>query len=250
MISFYLCHAFEWNDTTVMIFSFFFIENHFSHYRSQLWDLYLLARVNLHPPRPEMGSCEQFSWTCRSFTENFRRLKPATQTCGWTFSPLFDAISFICEDKSILRRTGSTSVDQIQSQVFLASAVELWSSKVEILSFKLLITLKHKSINHCWLDPFLRNGYRWIWSSRSKDGVFSSWKWNYWRKFGRNVILSQGERHSDRLLNKMAAKFRIDGSSLARDDFADVLINEVISNKVLSYSASDSNSKLKVTGAK
>ena len=49
----------------------------------------------------------------------------------------------------------------------------------------------------------------------------------------------------------MAAKFRIDdGSSLARDDFADVLINEVISDKVLSYSASDSNSKLKVIGAK
>ena len=46
----------------------------------------------------------------------------------------------------------------------------------------------------------------------------------------------------------MAAKFRIDGSSLARDDFADVLINEVISNKVLSYSVSDSNSKLKVIG--
>ena len=58
------------------------------------------------------------------------------------------------------------------------------------------------------------------------------------------------ERHSDRLRNKMAAKFRIDGSSLARDDFADVLISEVISNKVLSYSVSDSNSKLKVIGAK
>ena len=48
----------------------------------------------------------------------------------------------------------------------------------------------------------------------------------------------------------MAAKFRIDGPSLARDDFADVIINEVISNKVLSYSVSDSNSKLKVIGAK
>ena len=33
------------NDTTVMIFSFFRIENRFSHYRSQLCDLYLLARV-------------------------------------------------------------------------------------------------------------------------------------------------------------------------------------------------------------
>ena len=132
------------------------------------------------------GWCEQFSWTCRSFTENFRWLKPATQTCGWTFSSLFDAISFICEDKSILRRTGSTSVDQIQSQVFLASAVELWLSKVEILSFKLLITLKRSEIHKSLL-------IRWIWSSRSKDGVFSSWKWNYWRKFLRNVILSQGE---------------------------------------------------------
>ena len=69
-------------------------------------------------------------------------------------------------------------------------------------------------------------------------------------KIWKKRYLSQGERHSDRLRNKMAAKFRIDGSSLARDDFADVLINEVISNKVLSYSVSDSNSKLKVIGAK
>ena len=53
------------------------------------------------------------------------------------------------------------------------------------------------------------------------------------------TLSSLRERHSDRLRNKMAAKFRIDGSSLARDDFADVLINEVISNKVLSYSTSD-----------
>ena len=58
------------------------------------------------------------------------------------------------------------------------------------------------------------------------------------------------ERHSDRLRNKMAVKFRIDGSSLARDDFTDVLIDEVISNEVLSYSVSDSNSKLKVIGTK
>ena len=58
------------------------------------------------------------------------------------------------------------------------------------------------------------------------------------------------DRQSDRLRNKMAAKSRIDGSSLARDDFADVLINEVISNKVLSYSVKNSNSKLKVIGAK
>ena len=64
------------------------------------------------------------------------------------------------------------------------------------------------------------------------------------------TLSSLRERHSDQLRNKMAAKFRIDGSSLARDDFADVLINEVISNKVLSYSVSDSNSKLKVIGAK
>ena len=64
------------------------------------------------------------------------------------------------------------------------------------------------------------------------------------------TLSSLRERHSDRLRNKMAAQFRIDGSSLARDDFADVLINEVISNKVLSYSVSDSNSKLKVIGGK
>ena len=64
------------------------------------------------------------------------------------------------------------------------------------------------------------------------------------------TLSSLRERHSDRLRNKMVAKFRIDRSSLARDDFADVLINEVISNKVLSYSVSDSNRKLKVIGAK
>ena len=63
-------------------------------------------------------------------------------------------------------------------------------------------------------------------------------------------LSSLRERHSDRLRNKMVAKFRIDRSSHATDDFADVLINEVISNKVLSYSVSDSNSKLKDTGAK
>ena len=64
------------------------------------------------------------------------------------------------------------------------------------------------------------------------------------------TLSSLRERHSDRLRNKMVVKFRIDRSSLARDDFADVLINEVISNKVLSCSVSDSNSKLKVIGAK
>ena len=149
MISFCLHHACEWNDTTVMIFSFFGLKTALAIIALSFVTC-TFSPVSLNPPRPEMGSSEQFSWTCRSFTENFRWLKPATQTCGWTFSPLFDAISFICEDKSILRRTGSTSVDQIQSQVFLASAVELWSSKVEILSFKLLITLKlseiHKSL--------------------------------------------------------------------------------------------------------
>ena len=64
------------------------------------------------------------------------------------------------------------------------------------------------------------------------------------------TLSSLRERHSDRLHNKTAAKFRIDGSSLVRDDFADVLMNEVISSQVLSYSLSDSNSKLKVIGAK
>ena len=48
--------------------------------------------------------------------------------------------------------------------------------------------------------------------------------------------------------NKMAAKFRINGSRLARDNLAEVLIVEIMSNNVLSYS--DSNSKLKVTGVK
>ena len=48
--------------------------------------------------------------------------------------------------------------------------------------------------------------------------------------------------------NKMAAKFRIDGSRLARDIFADVLIDEIMSNNVLSYN--DSNSKLEVIGVK
>ena len=60
---------------------------------------------------------------------------------------------------------------------------------------------------------------------------------------GKPYPLSEcGTRH------KMAAKFRNDGSRLARDNFADVLIVEIISNNVLSYS--DSNSKLKVTGVK
>ena len=93
--------------------------------------------------------------------------------------------------------------------------------KVEILSFKLLITLKLSEIHKSLL--ILRN---------------------------EETLSSLRERHSDRLRNKMVAKLRIDRSSLARDDFADVLINEVISNKVLSYSVSDSNSKLKVIGAK
>ena len=42
----------------------------------------------------------------------------------------------------------------------------------------------------------------------------------------------------------MAAKFKIDGSRLTRDNFADVLIDEVIYNKVLYYP--ESNSRLKV----
>ena len=46
----------------------------------------------------------------------------------------------------------------------------------------------------------------------------------------------------------MAAKFKIDGSRLTRDNFADVLIDEVIYNKVLYYP--DSNSKLKVVKGK
>ena len=48
--------------------------------------------------------------------------------------------------------------------------------------------------------------------------------------------------------NKMASNFRTDGSRLARDNFADVLIDEIMSNNVLSYS--DSNSKLKVIEVK
>ena len=48
--------------------------------------------------------------------------------------------------------------------------------------------------------------------------------------------------------NKMAAKFRIDGSRLAMDNLADVLIDEIMSNNVLFYSYS--NSKLKVIGVK
>ena len=46
----------------------------------------------------------------------------------------------------------------------------------------------------------------------------------------------------------MAAKFKIDGSRLTRDNFADVLIDEVIYNKVLYYP--DANSKLKVIKGK
>ena len=57
------------------------------------------------------------------------------------------------------------------------------------------------------------------------------------------MLSSFRERHSDQLQD-----FRIDGSRLARDNFADVLIDEVISNKVLCYP--DSNSKLKVIKGK
>ena len=46
----------------------------------------------------------------------------------------------------------------------------------------------------------------------------------------------------------MAAKFKTDGSRLTKDNFADVLIDEVIYNKVLYYP--DSNSKLKVIKGK
>ena len=46
----------------------------------------------------------------------------------------------------------------------------------------------------------------------------------------------------------MAAKFKIDGSSLTRNNFADLLIDEVIYNKVLYYP--DSNRKLKVIKGK
>ena len=48
--------------------------------------------------------------------------------------------------------------------------------------------------------------------------------------------------------DREAAKFKIDGSRLTRDNFADVLIDEVIYNKILCYP--DSNSKLKVIKGK
>ena len=46
----------------------------------------------------------------------------------------------------------------------------------------------------------------------------------------------------------MAVKFKIDGSRLTRNNFADVLIDEVIYNKLLYYP--DSNSKRKVIKGK
>ena len=46
----------------------------------------------------------------------------------------------------------------------------------------------------------------------------------------------------------MAAKFKIDGSSLTRNNFAKVLIDEVMYNKVLYYP--DSNSKLNIIKGK
>ena len=107
--------------------------------------------LNLHPPLPEMVDVSSFlkpvGHSLRISADLNRRHKPVAE-------PLLFSISFICEDKSILRRTGSTSVDQIQSQVFLASAVELWSSKVEILSFKLLITLKLSEIHKSLIRSF------------------------------------------------------------------------------------------------
>ena len=117
------------------------------------------ARVTEPAPSQEIGWCEQFSWTCRSFTENFRWLKPATQTCGWTFSPLFHPISFIYKDKHsqkarkhVVCYMNWRAVDQIQRQshVFLGCAVELWSSKVEIPSL-LWITQKLSAIRNLLL---------------------------------------------------------------------------------------------------
>ena len=62
------------------------------------------------------------------------------------------------------------------------------------------------------------------------------------KNLGKRYPLSENDTR-----NKMAAKFKTDGARLARDN-ADVLIDEAISYKVLSYS--DSNSKLKVIGVK
>ena len=142
------------------------------------------ARVTEPAPSQEIGWCEQFSWTCRSFTENFRWLKPATQTCGWTFSPLFHPISFIYKDKSILRRPGSTSfaiwigvlLIKFKGKAKFFSHL-LWSSDHRRLKFlpnfgSLWNFLQ--SVTYCWLHPSLRNGYRWRRSSRSKDSVFYS----------------------------------------------------------------------------
>ena len=203
--------------------------------------------LNLHPPRPEMVDVSSFLEPVgHSLRISADLLKPATQTCGWTFSPLFDAISFICEDKSILTKTGSTSFAKFKAKFF---SHLLWSSghrrlKLFPLNFWSLWNFL-KSIDHCWSYEMDTDEYDLLDLKMVCYLLESGTDENL-----EETLSSLRERHSDRLRNKMVAKFRIDRSSLARDDFADVLINEVISNKVLSYSVSDSNSKLKVIGAK
>ena len=203
--------------------------------------------LNLHPPRPEMGSYEQFSWTCRSFTENFRWLIKTGDTNLWLnlFSFVWRYFLHLWRQKHSQKNRKHISC-QIQSQVFLASAVELWSWKVEFfpLNFWSLWNFL-KSINHYWSYEMDTDEYDLLDLKMVCYLLESGTDENL-----EETLSSLRERHSDRLRNKMVAKFRIDRSSLARDDFADVLINEVISNKVLSYSVSDSNSKLKVIGAK
>ena len=66
-------------------------------------------------------------------------------------------------------------------------------------------------------------------------------------KDSEQMLFSLREKHSYQFGNSIG-RFKTDGSRLAREDFADVLNDEVMSNKVLSYG--DYNSKLDLIGAK
>ena len=78
--------------------------------------------------------------------------------------------------------------------------MELWSSKVEILSFKLWIRRNLYDLRD------LKMVYSILESRTTGESL------------GKRYPLSESGTR-----NKMAAKFRIDGSRLARDNFPDVL---------------------------
>ena len=136
------------NDTTVMIFSFFWIENRFSHYRSQLCDLYLLARVT-EPAPTTSGNVSSFlepvGHSLRISADLNRRHKPVAEPflfCLTLFPSFVKTKAFSEEQEAGQLPNSKPSFSRICCGALVM--------KVEILSFKLLITLKlseiHKSL--------------------------------------------------------------------------------------------------------